>query len=86
MAKPEAVHASGRVRNFESMWTRKYGFPVRTTPPPPKEKKKRTKKKNKKELKKQTTTTKQPKNKQTKWCGNIFYWLNYVGGDVVRWF
>ena len=24
---PEAVPASGRVRNFESMWTRKYGFP-----------------------------------------------------------
>ena len=28
LAIPEAVPASGRVRSFESMWTRKYGFPI----------------------------------------------------------
>ena len=28
---PEAVPARGRVRSFESMWTRKYGFPFPLT-------------------------------------------------------
>ena len=28
LAMPEAVPANGRVRSFESMWTRKYGFTV----------------------------------------------------------
>ena len=27
LVMPEAMPASGRVRNFESMWTRKYDFP-----------------------------------------------------------